>query len=154
MVDTVNIINLHTVNIKKWIKEPNNIYIGRRTKECKPSKWRNPFKITRRKSRRKVVRLFDKYLQRNKKLANSIPELKDKVLGCWCAPKRCHGQVLHRRAGNKSVYQSRIPAKNSHKRSIMESESFLQHQLDQQLTNVLQAINEALKNGENNGKKR
>ena len=23
-----------------------------------------------------------------------LPELKGKVLGCWCAPEGCHGDVL------------------------------------------------------------
>lgn len=23
-----------------------------------------------------------------------LDELKDKILGCWCAPKLCHGHVL------------------------------------------------------------
>jgi len=27
-------------------------------------------------------------------LIDSLPELKDKVLGCWCAPEPCHGDVL------------------------------------------------------------
>jgi len=24
----------------------------------------------------------------------ALPELRGKVLGCWCAPKACHGDVL------------------------------------------------------------
>ena len=27
-----------------------------------------------------------------------LPELKGKRLICWCAPLRCHGDVLHRLA--------------------------------------------------------
>ena len=27
-------------------------------------------------------------------LIESLPELKDKVLGCYCKPKRCHGDFL------------------------------------------------------------
>jgi hypothetical protein len=23
-----------------------------------------------------------------------LPELKDKTLGCWCKPEKCHGDVL------------------------------------------------------------
>jgi hypothetical protein len=26
----------------------------------------------------------------------ALPELKGKVLGCWCAPSACHGDVLMR----------------------------------------------------------
>ena len=145
MVDNVNIINLNTVNITNWIKEPNHIYIGRRHKELRPSKWRNPYKIQgRNRGRSKVVRLFVKHLQKNQTLVNSIWELKDKVLGCWCAPRLCHAQVLHHLAGNKSVYQS---ATN---KTVMESESFLQQQLDRELTNVLQSMSDVLENRENN----
>ncbi|MGA9841048.1 MAG: DUF4326 domain-containing protein [Nitrososphaeraceae archaeon] len=30
----------------------------------------------------------------NKELMNQLPELKGKVLGCWCAPLPCHGDTL------------------------------------------------------------
>ena len=28
------------------------------------------------------------------KLLQDLPELKCKILGCWCAPNECHGDVL------------------------------------------------------------
>ena len=114
MVDglAANIINLYTVDISTWIKDPNNIYIGRASKGLKASKWGNPHKIGHPNSceeaiklREKAVQLFDNYLQSNKDLANSVYELKGKTLGCWCAPKKCHAEILHRMAGNKSIYQ-------------------------------------------------
>ena len=152
MVDIVNIINLHTVNIANWIKDPNNIYVGRRTKQLKQSKWRNPYKINCFNSRKKVVRLFEKHLQRKKRLRKSISELKNKVLGCWCAPKLCHAQILHSLAGNKPVYQSSSANKKSLCKSVMDSESqsesFLQKQLDRELTNVLQAMSDEMENGD------
>ena len=27
-------------------------------------------------------------------LMNQLPELKNKVLGCWCYPEKCHGDIL------------------------------------------------------------
>ena len=155
----VNIINLHTVNVKNWIKEPNNIYIGRRTKGIKASKWKNPFKINYCNSRKKAVRLFEKYIKRKRNLVNSISELKGKVLGCWCAPKLCHAQILHHLAGNEPVYQSRAATMDSNMRSEslkmdseslhQDSESFQQQLLDKELTdiavkNVLNEMNESL----------
>lgn len=64
------------------------VYIGR------PSKWGNPFKISPTCSREDSVRLFELYLLSNIKLMNSLIELQDKDLVCFCAPLICHGDVL------------------------------------------------------------
>ncbi len=32
--------------------------------------------------------------ERRQAILNAIPSLKGKVLGCWCAPLACHGDVL------------------------------------------------------------
>ena len=142
MVDSLaaNIINLNTVDIPTWIKDPNNIYIGRASKGLKASKWRNPRKIGHPNScedadklRENAIQFFDNYLQSNKDLANSVYELKDKTLGCWCAPKKCHAEVLHRMAGNKSIYQ------DLDMNSLSEKEI-----LDQEVKNALQAMNTIL----------
>ena len=76
-------------------KEPFDVYIGR------PSKWGNPyshqegtlaeFKV---ETREEAVQKFKEYLLNNKELMESLPELKGKILGCWCAPKSCHGDIL------------------------------------------------------------
>jgi hypothetical protein len=34
------------------------------------------------------------WLLANPELFSKLPELKGKVLGCWCAPKACHGDIL------------------------------------------------------------
>ena len=52
-----------------------------------------------------MIDLFEGHLLRTKELRDSVGDLKDKVLGCWCAPDPCHGEVLHRLAGNEPVYQ-------------------------------------------------
>ena len=93
-----NIINLRTVNIEKWLKGPNNVYVGRK------SKWGNPFRLAVYKSREVVVDLFKKRILKDKRLKNSVVELKGKVLGCWCAPSCCHAEVLHHLAGNRPIY--------------------------------------------------
>ena len=103
--ETVNIINLHTVDIPKWLMKPGNVYIGRKTKYTPASKWGNPTKVSDVKSHAKAVCMFEEYLCDNAVLLNSVYELKDKVLGCWCSPKPCHGEILHRYAGNNPVHQ-------------------------------------------------
>ena len=69
-------------------KEPFDVYIGR------PSKWGNPFKIGPDGTREEVIEKYKDYLWSRKDLVACIPELRDKVLGCWCHPKPCHGDVL------------------------------------------------------------
>ncbi len=71
-------------------KESYDIYIGR------PSKWGNPYSIGKDGSREDVIKKYKKYILSNKKLLNSLCELQGKVLGCWCKPKECHGDVLVR----------------------------------------------------------
>lgn len=71
-------------------KEKYDIYIGR------PSKWGNPFSIGRDGTRKEVIIKYIKWIKKNKKLLRDLKELKNKVLGCWCKPKMCHGDVLIR----------------------------------------------------------
>lgn len=69
-------------------KEKFDVYIGR------PSKWGNPFTIGKDGTREDVIRKYKKYIITNPDLLNSLYELKGKILGCWCSPKVCHGDVL------------------------------------------------------------
>jgi len=69
-------------------KENYDIYIGR------PSKWGNPFLEGKDGTRKEVIEKFKKYIVTNKKLMNELSELEGKILGCWCKPKACHGDVL------------------------------------------------------------
>jgi hypothetical protein len=73
-------------------KEKFDIYIGR------PSKWGNSFIIGRDGTREEVIEKYTKYLLGNIGLMRDIGELKGKVLGCWCSPKLCHGEVLEKLA--------------------------------------------------------
>ena len=104
--ELVNIVNLYTVDLQKWLKDPKNIYIGRQTRFVAESKWKNPHIMDDPSSRDKVIKQFEEYFMENSALRDSVGELKGKVLGCWCSPQRCHGEFLHRMAGNKPVYQS------------------------------------------------
>jgi hypothetical protein len=77
------------------IKAPHDVYIGR------PSKWGNPYshlegtlaeyKVN---SRQEAVEKYEEYILGNKELLDSLHELKGLTLGCWCKPKKCHGDIL------------------------------------------------------------
>jgi hypothetical protein len=69
-------------------KEDYDIYIGR------PGLWGNPFIIGEDGTREEVIELFRHYLLGNRAMMESLHLLKGKKLGCWCAPKPCHGDVL------------------------------------------------------------
>jgi len=69
-------------------KESYDVYIGR------PSKWGNPFIVGKDGTRKEVMKKYKLYIISNKKLFNELSELQGKVLGCWCKPKSCHGDVL------------------------------------------------------------
>jgi hypothetical protein len=73
------------VNIKK---EDFDVYIGR------GSKWGNPFRIGVQGNREEVIMKYREYLLKNDELLRSLGELRGKVLGCFCKPKPCHGDVL------------------------------------------------------------
>lgn len=74
-----------------------DVYIGR------PSKWGNPFTIGKDGTREEVIDKYRKWIQFQPKLIAALPELKGKVLGCWCSPKACHGDVLSELAERESL---------------------------------------------------
>jgi hypothetical protein len=57
------------------------------------SKWANPFKIPRDGTRDEVIAKYRTWLQQPDLMA-ALPELRGKDLACWCAPERCHADVL------------------------------------------------------------
>jgi len=80
-------------------KEEYDVYIGR------GSKWGNPFshkdgtmakfKVANRKE---AIDRYEEWIKTQPHLIESLPDLKDKVLGCWCKPQSCHGDVLKKLA--------------------------------------------------------
>jgi len=70
-------------------KEPYDVYIGR------PSVWQNVFKIGEDGSRETVLKKYREWLlSRPNLVKRAKKELAGKVLGCWCKPLSCHGDVL------------------------------------------------------------
>ncbi len=78
-------------------KEKYDVYIGR------PSKWGNPFIIGRDGTREEVIEKYREYIMQRPDLLSDLHELKGKVLGCWCKPKPCHGDVLVELIEKKSI---------------------------------------------------
>ena len=45
-------------------------------------------------TRAEVIAKYEIWLRNNPKLMNKIMELDGKILGCWCSPSPCHGDVI------------------------------------------------------------
>jgi hypothetical protein len=75
-----------------------DVYIGR------PSIWGNPLVVGRDGTRHEVCEKYEAYLLRDRHLLARLPELRGKVLGCWCAPKECHGMILARYANDPEFW--------------------------------------------------
>ena len=69
-------------------KEHYDVYIGR------GSKWGNPYSIGVDGTREIVIAKYKRWLLNQPPLLNELGQLKGKVLGCWCKPLACHGDVL------------------------------------------------------------
>lgn len=75
-----------------------DVYIGR------PSKFGNPFPLRAGESRDAAIEKYRAWLMAPEQSALRAAvrtELRDKVIACWCAPKRCHGDVLAEVADGK-----------------------------------------------------
>lgn len=81
-----------TTRVVHCKREPYDIYIGR------PGPWGNPFVIGRDGTREQVIAKYEAWLRTSPDLLAGLSQLRGKVLGCWCAPQDCHGDVLARYA--------------------------------------------------------
>lgn len=85
---------IRVVNIRN---ERYDVYIGRKGKG-EDGFFGNPFQIGRDGDRNEVIRFYrDWFLQKVEKdmvFRQEILELKGKVLGCFCKPEACHGDVI------------------------------------------------------------
>lgn len=64
-----------------------DVYIGR------GSVWGNPYVIGE-LSREQVLEKYREHLQKHPYLQARVVELRGKVLGCYCKPEACHGDIL------------------------------------------------------------
>jgi hypothetical protein len=86
--------------VKNFRVDDHGVYVGR------PSKWGNPFSHIKYGTRAQfhvatrdaAVDAYEKWIVQQPELMASLHELKGKDLVCWCAPARCHAEVLLRLA--------------------------------------------------------
>ena len=90
------VVNLHRhTDLIRWA-EATGVY----ERIDRKSKWGNPFELPADGDRDTVIASYrDHYLPHKPSLLGRIPELSGRVLGCWCHPEACHGDVLAARAG-------------------------------------------------------
>lgn len=69
-------------------REKYDVYIGR------PSVWGNPFSIGKDGTREEVIQKYREWVVQQPEIVEAAKKLRGKVLGCWCAPNPCHGEVL------------------------------------------------------------
>lgn len=92
-------------NLREWISNPQNEYIGRKgivfiDGERFPKQdsiWANPFKVGRDGTREEVIQKYRLYIQEKLKkpdCKDALERLRGKRLGCWCKPEGCHGDIL------------------------------------------------------------
>lgn len=67
-----------------------DVYVGR----GRGSVWGNPFHEDQRTTKSEVIERYRAWIQTQPHLMARLPELRGKVLGCWCKPDICHGDVL------------------------------------------------------------
>ena len=65
-----------------------DVFIGR------PSEWGNPFMKDKHGSRAEVIQKYRAWIVTQPRLMAKLPQLKGKILGCYCKPLACHGDVL------------------------------------------------------------
>lgn len=62
------------------------------------TRWGNPFKIGKDGDRATVIAKYDEWILTRFDLLRELPTLRGQILGCWCKPLACHGDVLARLA--------------------------------------------------------
>jgi len=92
--EQISKIETKVVNVKK---DTYDVFIGR------PSIFGNPFKMNNESERIEVIDKYRKWLNgemvgfrdsERQAILKELPNLKGKILGCFCYPLPCHGDVL------------------------------------------------------------
>lgn len=96
-------------------KEKYDVYIGRR--KDTPYHFGNPFRLGENESRGTAIEKFEKWLlgldyqdvepDRRMWILVNLNSLKGKVLGCWCKPYPCHGDVYVKMVEGDNIYLCR-----------------------------------------------
>ena len=98
------------ITVVKMQRGPSNfdVFIGR------PSKWGNPFVIDRDGTRIQVIGKYKDWffeqLSKGQITYDDLLGLAGKILGCFCKPLGCHGDVICR-AVRIAMYKHRLPTR-------------------------------------------
>ncbi len=104
-------MNGHVISLRGKLKKKDGfklpdgvVYIGRSNPwmGLKQSIWHNPFKEGRDGTLEEVIAKYEAHVRDSPELMHRLPELRGKVLACWCAPGPCHGDVLLRLAEHRA----------------------------------------------------
>jgi hypothetical protein len=90
--------NIHTYGSSLEKAPMNLVYIGRNLSmggwKISKSKWHNPFTV-KQYGRDDALKKYREYILNTPELLDSLPELGDKILACWCkSDEPCHGNIL------------------------------------------------------------
>lgn len=99
----MSLSNTQVVNVRDlpegWTYDEQYVYIGRTHGMLRGSRWANPFRVGRGKTRLDVLRDFRAYF--NKRLRGQFSDFREatlklagKTLVCWCKPLVCHGDII------------------------------------------------------------
>lgn len=84
-------------DLEDWLKDDDHVYIGRNmsvyVKGANGSKWATPFNV-KQYGRDGCLKKYREYIESNEELLKDLGELEGKVVGCWCFPENCHGDIL------------------------------------------------------------
>lgn len=83
--------DLNTPRVVHLKREPHDVRIDRQTH------WGNPFAIGKDGNREQVIAKYRAWIlspENAHMVEMAKRDLRGKVLGCWCAPQACHGDVL------------------------------------------------------------
>ena len=89
------VINIRMVNGKR----PHyDVYIGRGLNYYPKtvflqSKWANLPNV-KKVGLKKSLELYEEHIRNTPELWDALDELEGKILGCWCKPEPCHGDIL------------------------------------------------------------
>ena len=75
-------------------KDPSHYYIGRDHQNIKGSMFQNPFSLNDFDRKTAVAKYREHILSTPELLDKVVPELRHKILGCFCWPEQCHSEVL------------------------------------------------------------
>ena len=88
-----NLSGLANDKIKEWMDDESHAYIGRDHGTIEGSIFQNPYSLAD-YDRTTAIKKYRQHISSNPTLEREVESLRGKVLGCFCWPEDCHGQVL------------------------------------------------------------